>query len=96
MGSVINPSLNYGPSLFIAKFLVKKINETITNPNKKFIVLTDKSYDVKYTLKYFCEKSKINYNLIEITGQKNKQPLKLRKKQTNIIIKELFNYFKIL
>ena len=37
----------------------------------------------------------INYNLIEITGQNNKQHLDIRIKQTIIILNSLFKYFKL-
>lgn len=80
----------------ISEFLVEKINNTITEEKKKFIVLIDSKFNIKKTLRDYCNNKKINYILVEITGQNNAQPLSLRIFQTINILTNFFEYFKIL
>jgi len=64
--------------------------------NKKFIYLDDKKYNIPYSLRDYCNKKKINYNLVEITGINNAQPLELRVSQTKYLLNSLFIYFNLL
>jgi len=91
MGSTISASLN-DYSINIANYLVNDINKTISNPDKKFAYLDDKSYDIPYTLRDYCNKKNINYNLVEITGINDAQPLDLRVAQTKRILTALFKH----
>lgn len=95
MGSTISSTLN-NDSIHIAKHLINDINSTITDNNKKFIYLDDKKYNIPYSLGDYCNKKKINYNLVEITGINNAQPLELRVSQTKYLLNSLFVYFNLL
>ena len=57
MGSTISASLN-DYSINIANYLVNDINKTIINPDDKFTYLDDKTYDIPYTLRDYCNKKK--------------------------------------
>lgn len=96
VGSCILPGINYSdktiyPKLLdICNYLKHKINFTITDKSKKFSVIKSDKYNIENTLRDYCEKANKPYILIEITGQNNKQHLKLRKKQTINILKHFF------
>tara|TARA_B110001469_G_scaffold78012_1_gene73861 strand:- start:54 stop:788 length:735 start_codon:yes stop_codon:yes gene_type:complete len=94
IGSTISPNINSSKSKEIATFLVSKINQKITEEKKKFTVIAKKE-QIKYSLRHYCEENNINYNLIEITGQNNRQPLHVRKEQAIIIIEALLKYYKL-
>ena len=79
----------------IAKFIIIDLNNTIKTDFKKFVIMPEKERSVKNTLSYYCNIKNINYNLVEITGQNNKQPIELRNKQAYIIVNSLFKYFKL-
>tara|TARA_Y100000590_G_scaffold470361_2_gene664174 strand:+ start:6330 stop:7091 length:762 start_codon:yes stop_codon:yes gene_type:complete len=95
IGSTISIS-NNGLPLTMANKLVYDINETIDDPNKKFTVISIDKYNIPHTLRDYCEKKMINYNLVEITGQNNKQPLNLRVNQTQTILNSLFENISII
>ena len=90
IGSTISIS-NNGLPLTMANVLVTGINETIPDNNKKFTVLSVDEHNIPHTLRDYCEKKGIQYNLVEITGQNNKQPLNIRVNQTKIILETLFD-----
>ena len=79
----------------IGNYLVNNINKTININYKKFILLKESDRHIKNTLSDYCNKNNINYNLVEITGIKNKQPLYIRRKQTYNILSNLFIYFNL-
>jgi hypothetical protein len=60
------------------------------------MTLLNKKYDIKNTLRDYCENKNINYNLIEITGQNNKQTLELRVNQTKSILYYFFDFYNII
>ena len=95
MGSTISASLN-DYSINIANHLVNDINKTITDPDKLFAYLDDKTYDIPYTLRDYCNKKNINYNLVEITGINDAQPLDLRVVQTKRILTALFKHLTLI
>ena len=77
----------------VSKYIVQNINKYIKEDFKKFTLIKKKEA-IKNSLRYYCDKNNINYSLIEITGQNNKQPLEIRIKQTNIILNSFFKYFR--
>lgn len=95
MGSTISASLTEH-SIYIANYLVNDINKTIIDSNKKFVYLDDKNYDIQYTLMDYCKKKNINYNLVELTGINDAQPLDLRVAQTKRILTTLFKHLNLL
>jgi len=95
MGSTISSTLN-DYSTNISNHLIADINTTITDPNKKFVYLDDKQFDIPYTLRDYCIKKNINYNLVEITGINDAQPLELRVAQTKHILRSLFTHLELL
>lgn len=83
MGSGLYPSNNES-AISIANNMLK-INETILDSNKKFIVNL-KSDKIKGTLGTYSKNSNLNYILIETTGQNNIQPLETRVSQVLFFI----------
>jgi hypothetical protein len=103
IGSTLYASTQY--ALNIINKIYNPLNNTIDDPNKKFKLLTYDSNLVKQdrnkyslmneingTLDYYTYKNNINYILIEITGQNNKQPIELRISQLVLIFAEIFKY----
>jgi hypothetical protein len=90
MGSGIYPG-KFEESINIANLLVKNINKQISNPKKKFIVLTGVHPNLN-TLKNYAALQNKKYILIETTGQNNIQPLKVRKNQ---VINIVYNFLNI-
>jgi len=101
IGSTLYASTEYANNIINAVY--DPLNETIDDPNKKFKLLTYEPNLVnnnrdKYslmekingTLDYYTYINKINYILIEITGQKNKQPIELRLSQLALIFTEIY------
>ena len=95
IGTTISIS-NTGLPLNMASLLVNGINETIPDNNKKFTILSIDEYNIPHTLRDYCEKKGIHYNLVEITGQNNKQPLNIRVNQTLKILNTLFDNISII
>ena len=94
IGSTIK-YLNTPKSEKICNHLINNINKTIIEINKKFTPIKEKDRYIKNSLSDYCNLNNIDYNLIEITGQNNKQHLDIRIKQTIIILNSLFKYFKL-
>jgi len=90
MGSGIYPG-EIKESIDIANLLMKNINKKISNPKKKFIVLTGIHPNLN-TLKNYAALQNKKYILIETTGQNNIQPLKVRKDQ---VINIVYNFLNI-
>ena len=76
-------------SIILARRALIKINKKIIIPFKKFIFKN--MQDVPGTVKYYSDKKKKHYILIETSGQKDILPLKERIFQLNIIIKSILN-----
>ena len=93
LGSTISPT-SLSLSNNISTLLLQKINKTITNPIKKFVILKNRSCDIKGTLGCYCEIIRKPYVLIEISGQFFVQPLQLRIKQAIIFINTILTYLK--
>lgn len=91
VGSTISPgSTNISES--IAKESVNEINKSITEPSKKFIVLYKRSCEIPQTLSCFREVQQKHYLLVETSGQKDIQPLEIRKKQVFTVINETIKF----
>lgn len=95
IGSTIIPGNNYSnKKIFfnvnkISNELLKAINKTIEKKERKFTILTTDKFDIKNTLRDYCEKINKPYILIEITGQdSNLQSLESRKNQSKIILEQ--------
>lgn len=107
IGSTLYASTEYANN--IINIIYDPLNNTITDPLKKFKLLTHdsnlvKKDTIKYslmvnntegTLDYYTYINNINYILIEITGQKNIQPMELRLYQLTIIFAEIFKYIQL-
>ena len=101
IGSTLYASTPYALDFINAVY--EPLNKTIDDPKKKFKLLT---YDrdlisrdidryslmqkIEGTLDYYTYMNKINYILIELTGQKNIQPIELRMSQLGTIFSEIF------
>jgi len=89
IGSTIT-NTNLKKSKIIAKKMLSSINNTINKSKCKFARLIKHKYfkhcHPKGSLGCYCQKNKINYILIETTGQNDIQKLKLRVKQDIIMI----------
>jgi predicted deacylase len=95
IGSTIIPGNNYSnKKIFfdvekISNKLLEAINKTIEKEERKFTVLTTDKFDIKNTLRDYCEIKNKPYILIEITGQNsNLQSLESRKNQSKIILEQ--------
>nr|QFG74702.1 MAG: core-2/I-branching enzyme [Megaviridae environmental sample] len=95
VGSTILPVINEH-SMNIAQLLVDNLNKKIKISSKKFTVLTESHFNIKNTLRDYCNTKNLNYNLVEITGQKNAQHIDIRIEQTINVLNSLFNYYSIL
>lgn len=84
MGSGIFPS-NTELSKNIGDNILNKLNETISDNNKKFTI-SSTSPRIPNTLDSYCNLIKKNYILIETSGQNNIQPLKIRTNQVLLVI----------
>jgi hypothetical protein len=93
IGSTLFASTDFASN--IVTNIYNALNITITDPNKKFKILTYKNITnpdmyspmpvINGTLDYYAFKNNINYILIEITGQNSKHPIEERLKQLGII-----------
>lgn len=86
LGSTISPS-NHPLALKIAPYMARIINTTIEDQSKHFRLLMNEACTIKTTLACYAENQNIGHVLIEITGQKNIQPLKYRVNQAIIFTK---------
>ena len=81
-------------SLEIANIVVNNLNKIINIDYKKFKINHNKK--IKGTFRDYVDINKLNYILVETTGQGNVQPLNIRTEQcVNIITSVLENYYMI-
>jgi hypothetical protein len=80
VGSTLSPTRTNTntPVTQIADTAVDRINADITDEKQKFVMLEDISCDILSSLSCYMERSGKDYILMETTGQKNIQPLRLR------------------
>lgn len=90
LGSTITPS-ETKKSLEIANIVVNNLNKIINIDYKKFKINHNKK--IKGTFRDYVDINKLNYILVETTGQNNVQPINIRSQQCiNIINSVLENY----
>lgn len=82
IGSTLTTTTNI--SIEYANFILKNLNKTIRDDDKKFVI--NKKKEIKNTLRDYCNKNNLNYILVETTGQNNKQKMSKRIQQIKIII----------
>jgi len=96
IGSTITPT-NTDLSKNIASIIQKKLNNTISDENKKFEVINstteNTSINIKGSLQYFMDISNKNYILVETTGQNNIQPLHVRTSQCDTVIQSILENY---
>jgi len=108
VGSTLTSSGGCNLSENVAKYIIKILNQNINPNNKEGIPAKDRewthissnpkspnyisNFEIKGTLDYYCLIKNINYILVEITGQNNKQEMDVRLNQIDIIINSFFNY----
>ena len=76
----------------VIPFLVEAVNETIKDDEYKFISVDWP--DLEGTLRMMCDNNKINYVLVETSGQNDVQPMYIRVEQHLVIIHRLLDYLK--
>lgn len=82
IGSTLSPSrTNSGLAEKLAQSATHHLNERITDPKKKFTYIPNAACDIRGLLSCYMERGGREYILMETTGQKNIQPLKLRVQQ---------------
>jgi len=90
LGSTITPAETEN-SLKVANIVVNNLNKIIDIDYKKFKINHNKK--ISGTFREYADINKFNYILVETTGQKDVQPLNIRKEQCiNIINSVLENY----
>lgn len=90
LGSSILPTSGYNEEI-LSQNIIDNLNSTISDKQKYFTLTKNDACVVKNSLSCYCETNKIRHILVEITGQKNIQPLKLRFNQVLIILNTIFN-----
>jgi predicted deacylase len=90
LGSTITPA-ETEKSLEVANIVINNLNKIIDIEYKKFKINHNKK--ISGTFREFADINKLNYILIETTGQRNVQPINIRVQQcVNIITSVLENY----
>lgn len=77
----------------ISQEIIKELNKTIIDENKKYGLSPKKACDIPRTLSCFFKDK--NYILMEIPGQNNIQPLEVRINHALIACKQLLTFKKI-
>lgn len=90
LGSSILPTSGYNEEL-LSQNIVDNLNSTISDKRKYFTLTKNDACGVKNSLSCYCEKNNIRHILVEITGQKNVQPIEVRFNQVMTILNTLFN-----
>ena len=82
MGSTIVPVKS---TVDLSNKIIDHLNKKIENKNKKFMIYSKEDIK-KGTLRVYCDTLKKKYILMETTGQKNVQPINLRKEQVKMAV----------
>lgn len=93
LGSTITPTetkIAYN----VANIVVNNINKIIYTDYKKYKINHDKK--IKGTFRDYADINKLNYILVETTGQEDVQPLKIRTEQCISVINSVLNYFNMI
>lgn len=90
LGSTITPS-DTEKSLQVVNIVVNNLNKIIDIDYKKFKINNNKK--IKGTFREYADFKKLNYILVETTGQNNVQPLNVRVEQCINIISSVLEYY---
>jgi predicted deacylase len=90
LGSTITPS-DTEKSLQVVNIVVNNLNKIIDIDYKKFKINHNKK--IKGTFREYADFKKLNYILVETTGQNNVQPLNVRVEQCINIISSVIEYY---
>ncbi len=93
MGSGIFPGLLHN-SKQIAEDIVVSLNHSISNPSKKFTLQLNKHPTIR-SLKNHANYKKIDYILVETSGQNDIQPKSVRVEQVLHIIHHILQRFQM-
>lgn len=94
MGSGIY-TLDNSPSTNIAKYMLERVNKTVTEDYKKFVMNTNYMMP-QGSFRQFCDNRNIPYILIETTGQNDIQSLDVRVQQHYICVVSALQYLGML
>jgi len=86
LGSTIMPT-NHTLAINVGKSMLSNINTQILDYSKQFTLILNDACGITSSLGCYCEKKSIPHILLEITGQNDKQPIELRKKQVQLLIR---------
>jgi len=92
LGSTITPSETILSEL-VSNKVVENINKDITIDYKKFKI--NKEKNINGSLRDYAVKLKLNYLLVETTGQNNIQPLEIRVNQCINVMNTVINFFNL-
>ena len=87
--SSIGSTLSTDSLIPLCTHIIQKLNQYITDNNKKFVLITDKP-EIKGTLRDYCDEINKPYFLVETTRIED---ISERIEKCKIIIKELINYY---
>jgi len=93
LGSTITPT-ETEISNKVAKKVVNNLNKIIYTDYKKYMINHEKK--IKGTFRDYADMNKLNYILVEITGQDDIQPLNIRTNQCINIINSVLEYFNMI
>lgn len=85
LGSTIMPT-QHNLAVSVAKNMLLNINNSVSDKDKHFTLITNDSCGIISSLGCYCETNNVPHILLEITGQNNKQPIEIRKKQVKLLI----------
>jgi len=85
LGSTLSPS-NTKVAVILANMMIDSVNTSIDEEYKKYGILPDRSCELRGTLACNSQTNGRSHVLIEITGQRNRQPLSLREMHAQVFI----------
>jgi len=93
LGSTITPA-ETETSLKVANLVINNINKIINIEYKKFKINHNKK--INGTLREYADVNKLNYILVETTGQNNIQPINIRTEQCINVINTVLEYYSMI
>lgn len=94
LGSTIMPTKdNLATNLGYS--MLSNINKHIHDQDKHFSIILNDACGITSCLGCYCEKRNIPHILLEITGQNDKQPIEIRKKQVSLLIRYAMQHLHI-
>lgn len=95
LGSTIMPT-KHKLAVNVGENMLLDINNVIPVPNKHFSVILNDACGITSSLGCYCENQNIPHILLEITGQNDKQPIEVRKKQVQLLIRSAMQHLHII